>query len=157
MHGLEVYVREEWASGVTLWKRDEELSVLWLRFPGSVFGVSVPVFFGVIYLPPRGSRRLGARPSSERMSVLAAHIGQAQAEGHVLLCGDFNAKVSVDGASGMSDSGKLLRELCDVCNIALLTGCLAGDQPAKATFAARVHTAESRPDHILASHELVHN
>ena len=71
--------------------------------------------------------------------------------GHVLLCGDFNALVSSDGAEGLTAAGTSLLDFCEACNLILLTGQLAGDTPAVPSFAARVHTGASRPDHCIVS------
>ena len=155
-YGLAVYVHETLSAGVSVWRQDAELSVLWLRFSGALFGVDTPVFCGVVYLPPVGSHRLQVHQGlDERYIELASHVGQAQAMGKVLMCGDFNASVSSDGQVGLNAPGRKLIEFCQSCDVQLLTGCLEGDQPAVPSFGERVHTGASRPDHVLASPELV--
>ena len=154
-HGLAIYVRDYIASGVSVWKHDVELSVLWLKFPGASFGVDRSVFLGVVYLPPQGSHRLQLQPLDQRYVELAAHVGHAQDLGHVLLCGDFNAHVSDTGNEGLAASGCSLLSFCEACNLELVTGKLVGDCPAKPSFAARAHTGPSRPDHVVVSPALL--
>ena len=154
-YGLSIYVREGWASGISIWKIDPELSVMWLKFPGSIFCLDAPVFFGVVYIPPQGSHRLQQFSCEERFAELASHVGQAQALGHVLMCGDFNACVSEAGSSRVTAAGSALLDLCQACDLTLLTGRLPGDQPAVPSFAQRIHTGASRPDHIVASSILI--
>ena len=57
-----------------------------------------------------------------------------------MLCGDFNAGLSGDGTVGVNAGGNSLLDFCQACNLTVLTGRLPGDQPAVASFAARVHT-----------------
>ena len=154
-HGLAIYVRDDIASGVSIWKHDVELSILWLKFPGASFGVDRSVFLGLVYLPPQGSHRLQLQPMDQRYVELAAHVGHAQDNGHVLLCGDFNAHVSDTGDVGLAASGCSLLSFCEACNLELVTGKLLGDCPAKPSFAARAHTGPSRPDHVVVSHALL--
>ena len=150
-HGLAVYVRDSIANGVSVWKQDAELSVLWLKFPGATFGLDRFVLLGVVYLPPLGSHRLQQQSQEQRYAELAADVARAQSLGHVLLCGDFNAHVSANGIEGVSIAGRSLLSFCEACDLTLLTGKLPGDCPAAPSFAARAHTNSSRPDHVIAS------
>ena len=157
-YGLSVYVRPEMATGVSVWQADTELSVLWLRCPGQLFGVSAPVFLAACYVPPVGSQRLSVVPADERFARLSVQIGEAQQAGHVLLCGDFNASVCTSdqgGHRGVSGHGRALVAMCESCDLGLWTGVVPGDVPVVCSFASRVHTNASRPDHVLGSHELL--
>ena len=64
-YGISVFVRDTLAAGVSIWAVDEDLDVVWLRFPGAVFG--------------------------DRYDALAGRVDSAMAHGEVFLCGDFNA------------------------------------------------------------------
>ena len=150
-HGLAVYVRDDLATSVSVWKRDPELSALWLKFPGAVFGVDGPVMLAVVYLPPLGSHRVQLKSQQERLAELAVQVSAAERMGHVLLCGDFNAHVSSDGARGTNAAGSSLLDFCEACDLVLLTGKITGDMPAVPSFAAREHTGASRPDHCVVS------
>ena len=154
-YGLAVYVRDSIATGVSVWKHDVEMSVLWLRFPGATFNVDSCVYLGVVYVPPQGSHRLQAQSQDQRYAELAAHVGQVESLGHVVLCGDFNGHVSGDGTEGLTASGCSLLSFCQACNLLLLTGKLPGDCPAAPSFAARARTAPSRPDHLVVSEGLL--
>ena len=154
-YGLAVYVRDSLADGVSVWKHDVELSVLWLKFPGGAFGVESCVFLGVVYVPPQGSHRVQVQSQQQRLAELASQASGAGQMGHVLLCGDFNAHVSGDGAEGLTPGGTSLLDFCEACDLSLLTGKLAGDVPAMPSFAARAHTGSSRPDHVIVSQGLL--
>ena len=138
-----------------MWKLDAELSVLWLKFPGKAFGVDGCVFLGVVYVPPQGSHRVQVQSQQQRLAELASQASGAGRMGHVLLCGDFNAHVSGDGAEGLTPGGTSLLDFCEACDLSLLTGKLEGDIPAMPSFAARVHTGSSRPDHVIVSQGLL--
>ena len=110
----------------------------------------------LVYIPPQGSHRLQQLSQMERYARLASDVGLVESMGHVLLCGDFNAHVSSDGLIGVSVSGCALLDFCNACNLTLLTGQLAGDQPAAPSFAAQAHATSSRPDHVVVSECLMH-
>ena len=150
-YGLAVYVRDHLAAGVTVWKHDAELSVLWLKFPGAIFGVNGSVMLAVVYLPPAGSHRVHLQSQQERLAELASQVSAAERMGHIVLCGDFNALVSGTETQGINAAGTALLNFCEACDLILLTGRLAGDVPAVPSFAARVHTGASRPDHCVVS------
>ena len=145
-YGLAVYVRDSLAAGVSVWRHDVELSVLWLKFPGGTYGVAGCVLLGVVYLPPHSSHRVRLQSQQERLAELASQVGMAGHMGHVLLCGDFNALVSSNGAEGLTAAGTALLDFCSACNLVLLTGKIVGDMPAAPSFAACVHAGSLHVD-----------
>ena len=76
-YGISVFVREAISSGVSLWVADANLDVVWLRFPGEVFGISSSVFLAACYVPPQGSGRWGSRDTAERFDLLAGQVDRA--------------------------------------------------------------------------------
>ena len=117
-------------------------------------------------MPPESHRsaQLSRRSAHVRFESLAAHIAQLSSGGHILLAGDFNARVGAaaqpwvtdlsDDASAQlqnSDStvnghGRKLLHLCDETAMVLCTGRTPGDQP---SFKARSDTTASCLDHAL--------
>ena len=83
---------------VSLWKLLPEAQAVWVRVRASVVGLDRDVFVACVYIPPAGSAQLLPHSLAERMSSLKAAVTSAQAHGHVILGGDFNAKVGgMDG------------------------------------------------------------
>ena len=88
--GMAIAVKKSPAYHVQDWSSDETSLWVKLLFPS---GAS-PVIIGTCYIPPAGSRNLHEDDCESRFTKLAAHLAAAQAEGHVLLGGDFNARVA---------------------------------------------------------------
>ena len=131
-YGISIFVRDSIASGVSLWVIDANLDVVWLQFPGAVFGVSSPVFLATCYVPPQGSGRLRSRDVAERFDSLAGHVDRAMALGEVVLCGDFNASLqadcsSVTGLRGIAAHGGQLLQICQAHGLVVFTTSPGGD------------------------------
>ena len=89
---------------------------------------------------------------------------QGGISGHVLLGGDFNAKVAVGvGTSssevthcqGLNAHGTHMLTLCEAGNVSLCTGNVKGDIAAPPTYHATVRSGPTRPDHVLVSPPLL--
>ena len=136
-----------------------------LTTPGS----AVRYYIGVCYLPPAQSPQLKLHSVSRRLAALAREVAHASTLGHVILGGDFNAKVGqwhdpYGPAAGLpprgatskavDNHGKQLVEFCDATDLVLCTGSIPGDESAHNTW-ARGNCRPSRLDHLLASHDAV--
>ena len=157
-YGISIFVRDTVASGVSVWAVDEDLDVVWLRFPGSVAGVSCPVFLAACYVPPQGSVRLLGRDVTDRFDSLAGRVDSAMAHGEVILCGDFNAAFRVEhsaptGLHSAGAHGRQLLHICEAHGLTVLTMSLDGTV-LEPSFQARPHTGATRPDHIIVSQAL---
>ena len=119
---------------------------------------------GSVYIPPAGSPQLQSIPLVERYVSLQQLVLQGGISGHVLLWGDFNAKVAVGvGTSssevthcqGLNAHGTHMLTLCEAGNVSLCTGKVQGDMAAPPTYRATVRTSPTKPDHILVSPPLL--
>ena len=128
----------------------------------------------VWYVPPDSyhSTQLQRQSPQVRFAAFTDQLRVAATQGHVLLAGDFNARVgsrcdtwvtefgdSIPPDLHHSDNtvnahGRKLLQLCSNAGRVLCTGRTVGDVPAKPSFKARVNTAPSRLDHILVDPEL---
>ena len=139
---------------------------LWvkLQFRGS----ATPLLLASVYIPPAGSAQLRAIDPSQRFDNLATQALAACAEGHVLVAGDFNARVgsradcpvgsarargSTDGV--VNTHGRRLLDFCNVTGLRLCTGRVQGDFGGRPTFTGRRNTLGTRPDHVLVSKHLL--
>ena len=143
------------------WGSDTDTG-LWVKV--QFIGSATPILFASCYVPPSGSRQLQALDITSRFTSLSAQITAACNEGHVLVGGDFNARVgtlpdSIDlmvPVRGCTDAvvaghGLRLLELCKGTGMLLCMGRVEGDRESVPTFRARSHTQATRPDHVLAS------
>lgn len=166
--GVLLAVRQQLPFSVSHWQTDHANSTIWLTLKPAQ-SRQQPLTVGVCYIPPDShhSAQLGRRSAQVRFESLAAHIAQLSSRGHVLLAGDFNARVGSasqpwvtdlsDAASAQlhnSDStvnshGRKLLSLCEEAAMVICTGRTPGDTPAQPSFKARSNTAPSRLDHAL--------
>ena len=86
---MAIAIRRSHAYHVQDWTSDETSLWVKLLFPSGV----TPLIIGTCYVPPAGSRNLLEDDIDTRFTKLAVHLAAAQSEGHVLLGGDFNARV----------------------------------------------------------------
>ena len=160
--GMAVAVRKSHAYHIQDWASDD--TSLWVRlaFPSG----ARPIVVGTCYVPPAGSHNLQHDDCNSRFAKLAAHLVAAQAEGHVLLAGDFNARVGSLGtpacalqqeqADNMRNQhGRCLLNLCSSTSTLLCTGRAPGDEAAPLSFTAHGGGGGSRIDHILVSPSLM--
>ena len=158
-------VRQQLPYSASHWQTDQANSTIWLTLKPAQ-SRQQPLTLGVCYMPPESHRsaQLSRRSAHVRFESLAAHIAQLSSGGHILLAGDFNARVGAaaqpwvtdlsDDASAQlqnSDStvnghGRKLLHLCDETAMVLCTGRTPGDQP---SFKARSDTTASCLDHAL--------
>ena len=129
---------------------------------------------GVCYMPPASHSSVQLRRSSAqaRFDALADHLSDALACGHVLLAGDFNARVGSSTQTWVSElgpgipiqiqntdstinaHGRKLMQMCENTAMVLCTGRTIADTPAQPSFKARSNTQPSRLDHVLVDAEL---
>lgn len=146
--GLLVAVRRQAAYHSQRWAAVD--GTLWVKISPVAPGIA-PVFVAACYIPPAGSQQLTRSSLEERFARLAARVTTAEAEGAVVLAGDFNARVGAlcgaQGAGGPNAHGRCLLRLCADTGLALCTGAVPGDLGALPTFPR----GQTRPDHIVAS------
>ena len=116
--GTCVLVHPRLQGSVSLWKLQPEAQAVWVRVRASGIGLDRDVFVACMYIPPAGSAQLLSHSLSERMGSLKAAVTSAQAHGHVILGGDFNAKVG-----GMDDVLVPDRQLLEGSGIPCQRGC----------------------------------
>ena len=120
-----------------------------------------PLIVGTTYIPPSGSPLLSRVPLHTRLSHLKGIFCQAIGEGHVLLGGDFNARVGIQVPmvpgtdSCINSHGKALNKAITAVGGYLCTGRVKGDIPAVCTFHARGRSVSTRLDHIIVSPSLL--
>ena len=159
---------------VSLWKLQPEAQAVWVRVRASGIGLGRDVFVACVYIPPAGSAQLLSHSLSERMGSLKAAVTSAQAHGHVILGGDFNAKVGgmddvlvpdrqfLEGSGipcqrgcshpSVNLHGHLLVDLCLATSTLLGTGRVPGDAHAPTSFSRG--SSESRLDHFIISRDV---
>ena len=162
--GMAVAVRKSHAYHVQDWASDETSLWVQLVFPSG----ARPIIIGTCYIPPAGSRNLLEDDCSSRFAKLAAHLVAAQAEGHVLLGGDFNARIGSLGTtacasqreqadSTLNQHGRCLLYLCSSTITLLCTGQAPGDEAAALSFTMHGGGGGSRIDHVLVSPSFMEN
>ena len=139
--GVLLAVRQQLPFSVSHWQTDQANRTIWLTLKPAQ-SRQHPLTVGVCYIPPESHRsaQLSRRSAQVRFESLAAHIAQLSSGGHVLLAGDFNARVGAaaqpwitdlsDDASAQlqsSDStlnghGRKLLHLCEETAMVLCTG-----------------------------------
>ena len=166
--GVLLAVRQTLPYSISHWQTDQTNSTIWLTLKPTQ-SQQQPLTLGVCYVPPESSRsaQLSCRSATVRFDSLAEHLSDATASGHVLLAGDFNARVGNASQPWITEMGsdipaqlqnsdhttnshgrKLLR-LCEDTAMVLCTGRTPSDMPAGASFKARSNTHPSRLDHVL--------
>ena len=78
---------------VSLWELQPAIQTVWMRMKAAVFGLDRDVFIACVYIQSAGSFRLHSHRLSACMASLRRAVISAQAHGHVILGGDFNAKI----------------------------------------------------------------
>ena len=90
--GIVVYVRQHLARHTAIWRTAAGGTHAWLRMDMAA-GLTEPLLLAACYFPPNaGGKR--AEAAADAWDELAADVADAQAEGQVLLAGDFNARTS---------------------------------------------------------------
>jgi exonuclease III len=170
--GIAVLVRTQLAQYTSVELMDPQVSCLWLRINKAATRLNEDLLVATCYVPPATSKQVAwGLPLWPRFCRLMQHCKQLSQSGHLLLCGDFNARVAA-GRDDLSwrappsvhpeerccqdtvvnQAGRHLVDVCYFQDLALLTGRAPGDRAAPATY---VHTrGSSRPDHVVVSHRL---
>ena len=166
--GVLLAVRQQLPFSISHWQTDQANNTIWLTLKPSQ-SQQRPLVLGVSYIPPDShhSVQLSHRSAQVRFESLAARIAQLSSEEHVLLAGDFNARVGAasqpwvtelgEGISAqlqnsditVNGHGRKLLCLCEEAAMVLCTGRTAWDTPAQPSFRARSNTEPSRLDHAL--------
>jgi exonuclease III len=170
--GVSVLVRHSLAQHTSLWKLEPDVPCIWIKITPEGTGLSRDLFVGSIYIPPDGSDQYRQNIShNSRYQLLVQHAAVASSLGHVLIQGDFNARVGnlndlpplapwhitptqrqcIDPV--INTAGHLLVEVCMANKLALLTGRVVGDTPPPISFISK-YRGTSRPDHVIASYDL---
>ena len=155
--GILVAVKRNAAYHVLDYGSDD--SSLWVKV--SFHDQRKPLILGCCYVPPAGSRSLQHRCLDQRMADITARYTAAQADGNVLIAGDFNARVGrlmeSEGAParGCTDEvvtphGRQLIRLCQTTHSLLCTGRTMGDESAAYSLRPTARGPGSRIDHVLA-------
>ena len=168
--GIAVLVSARLAQHTCIEAKDPEVSCLWLRIKAAGTHLSKDMFLATCYIPPEGSSQLRKCPLEYRYQRLLQHSATMSGYGHVMLCGDFNARIAdledltcppptavrpqlrccQDGA--VNRAGRLFIEACQANGLAVLTGRTAGDTEGVHTYH---HTSgSSRPDHVAVDAQL---
>ncbi len=104
--GLTILVKAKWQGMVSLWKpgNDPSTQCLWVRCKKDMCGGDKDLFIAACYVPPEGSKQLRhGKALEDRFDSLLELVSTASSMGHVLLGGDFNAKLGV--LSEMDEDG----------------------------------------------------
>ena len=91
--GLLIAVSNHLPYSATQWKKDTVNHIIWVTLTAS--SPQLPTLtIGACYIPPATSAQLQLSSVSDRFDTLTRHLRAATvASGHVILAGDFNAKV----------------------------------------------------------------
>ena len=160
--GILVAVKKNAAYHVLDYGSDD--SSLWVKV--SFHDQRKPLILGCCYVPPAGSRSLQHRCLDQRMADITARYTAAQADGNVLIAGDFNARVGrlleSEGAParGCTDEvvtphGRQLIRLCQDTHSLLCTGRTMGDESAAYSLRPTARGPGSRIDHVVAPEMLL--
>ena len=90
----------------SLWKLQPEVSAVWVCFSASAFGLDKDLH-GVCVNSAWGSQQLHESPAAARFQLLSDAASGALQHGHVVLGGDFNAKVASANDFSGSDAAFL--------------------------------------------------
>lgn len=158
--GITVAVKTNSSYHVADWASSE--GCLWVKIIGRA--LTTPLLLGCCYIPPLGSSQLRAVDIEARFARLTTDVSAACSEGHVLLTGDFNARVGeLDDSNGegsqrrgctdttVNAHGRRLVEMCKDTGLLLCTGRAKGDEHAIPTFWSSARGTASRLDHLLVS------
>ena len=101
-------IRRQLPFSISHWQTDQANSTIWLTLKPAQ-SRQQPLTLGVCYISPESHRstQLGRRSAQVRFESLAAHIAQLSSEGHVLLAGDFNARVGAAARPWITDLGDI--------------------------------------------------
>jgi exonuclease III len=73
---------------------DPETSWLWLRIKAAATHLSKDLLVAMCYIPPERSQQLRQIPLDCRFLHLLQHSASLSQSGHLLVCGDFNARIA---------------------------------------------------------------
>jgi len=104
--GVLLAVRQQLPFSISHWQTDQANSTIWLTLRPSQ-SQQRPLVLGVCYIPPDShhSVQLSQRSAQVRFESLAARIAQLSSEGHVLLAGDFNARIGAASQPWVTELG----------------------------------------------------
>ena len=149
---------------------------VWVRCGKQLWGLDDDVMLGAVYVPPQSTHFSSSCVSEHLMTLFEEVLCASQASNHVLLLGDFNAKIGtldevadahspVLGSfpclqrqrrsefSVVNTAGTLLVDLASAAGLIICTGRASGDDGQASYFHSRhgVYYPCSRPDHLLLS------
>ena len=166
--GLLIAVSNHLPYSATQWKKDTVNQIIWVTLTAS--SPQLPTLtIGACYIPPATSAQLQLSSVSDRFDTLTRHLRAATvASGHVILAGDFNAKVGNISDSWVTCFGDIpphrlptdppqhnqhgthLMQMCEDTSMVLCTDRTLSDVPALPSFPR----ASSWLDHALVSPNL---
>ena len=92
--GVAIFIHNSIADRIQLWKISTDYQAVWLKACGSIFGVTGRVILGGIYINPQSANR-GSNDITDAFNSLHSDIIEAVSiSSHVLLMGDFNARLN---------------------------------------------------------------
>ena len=95
--GLALFARQHMADRVTVVRERAAMGMLWVRVQHPQGGR--PLFVGLCYVPPEGSATYRSGPDMpSHWQALDQDVMEFQAEGRVMLMGDFNARTGAGAA-----------------------------------------------------------
>jgi exonuclease III len=168
--GLLIGVRHSLDFKPSLWLADPQHDALWVKLTLPQTN-ALPLIIGLCYIPPQNSLKLDQTPLADRMLSLVQAATAAVTQAHVVLAGDFNARIGSLDDSWVADydpnipavrhvtdqdiqgHGRQLVNLSKDAGLIICTGRVAGDTPAEHSYhrhEAQV-TRRSRLDHFLVS------
>lgn len=90
--GVVAYVRQSLARHTSVWRTSQFGTHGWLRVDKAA-GLAADLFLAACYIPP-AQRNAHAQDIADAWDTLSADIAAAQAEGQILMAGDFNARTA---------------------------------------------------------------
>ncbi len=171
--GLIIAVSKQLPYSASQWRKDTVNHVIWvtLKSPSAQL---LPITIGVCYIPPITSHQMALSSVTDRFDTLTRHIRAAVAAAaaaatpaHIMVAGDFNAKVGnlpdawvstfnedipprQSQDQGTNALGPHLMQLCEDTSMVLCTGRDPLDTPAAPSYPR----GNSRLDHALVSPSL---
>ena len=100
--GIGLFVKSKFVSSVSIVKHFYDY-IVWIKVDCKVVTGNKVLFIGIIYFPPVSSVYA---TEHDLFGLLVCDIQKYSKEGHIILCGDFNARVGQCSEYSVTDYGK---------------------------------------------------